>query len=73
MMKVEVLQSGATIYDGAWQPVAPRILRSDRMGIEIGGQIKMEMPTGIYTLRVTVKDSGSGHSAEQTIDLELEP
>ena len=71
-IKVEVLQGGAVVYAGNWGPISPRIVRSDQTGIELGGQIRMDMAAGIYTLRVTVKDAKSNHTAEQSIDLELE-
>lgn len=73
MLKVEMLNSGASVYDGPWQPLFPRVIRSDRMGTEIGGQIKMGMVPGVYTLRVTIKDDRSHQIAQQTADLELEP
>lgn len=72
MLKVEVLQSEKSVYAGEWQPLAPRIVRSDRLGTEVGGQLKMEVEPGIYTLRVTVKDPKTNQSTAQTIDLELE-
>jgi len=31
-------------------------MRSDRKGTEAGGQIKLGLKPGIYTMRVTVKD-----------------
>ncbi len=70
-LKVEVRQSGTLVYDGTWQPLTPRIIRSDQIGKEIGGQLKMDMAPGIYTLRVTVKDVKTGETAYATIDLEL--
>ncbi len=73
MLKVEVLNSSASVYDGPWQSLTPRIIRSDKIGKEIGGQIKMEMVPGVYTLRVTIKDDRSHQIAQQTADLELEP
>ncbi len=72
-LKVEVLQSGASVYEGPWQPLAPRMIRSDKLGTEIGGQLKMEMPPGIYTLRVSVKGAASNGTTQATIDLELAP
>jgi VWFA-related protein len=72
-LKVDVLQSGASVYEGRWQPLAARIIRSDKLGIEIGGQLKMEMPPGIYTLRLSVRGVGSNETALATIDLELAP
>jgi hypothetical protein len=72
MLKIEVLQSDVPVYDGPWQPVGPRVIRSDGTGIEIGGRMRMEMAPGIYTLRVTANDPKSKATAQQTIDLELE-
>jgi VWFA-related protein len=70
-LKVEVLQSGTSVYEGPWQPLASRIIRSDRIGTEIGGQLRMEMAPGIYTLSVTIKDVKSNKTTHVTIDLEL--
>jgi hypothetical protein len=72
MLKVEVLESGALIYEGSWQPAAPRVIRSDGIGTEIGGQMKIEMAPGVYTLRVTVRDEKSNTTTQQTIELEIE-
>ena len=71
-LRVEVLQSDAAVYEGPWQPVDSKIIRTDRLGIEIGGQIRMQMPPGIYTLRITVRDQKSNQTVQQTTDLELE-
>jgi len=72
-IRVEVLQSGTSVYAGQWEPISPRIVRSDKTGIELGGQMRMDMAPGVYTLRITVKDTKSNHKAEQAIDIELEP
>lgn len=70
-LKVEILESGASAYDGSWQPLTPRIVHSDGIGFEIGGQLRMEVGPGIYTLRVRVKDPKSNREAEQTIAFEI--
>jgi VWFA-related protein len=71
LVKVEVLQSGTSVYAGNWEPLTARIVRRDNIGIELGGRMRMDIPPGTYTLRVTVRDSKNNHSTEQTIDLEL--
>jgi VWFA-related protein len=71
-LRVEVLQSGAAVYEGPWQPVDSKIIRSDQLGIEIGGQIRMQMPPGVYTLRITLRNQKSNQTVRQTTDLELE-
>jgi VWFA-related protein len=70
-LKVEILESGANAYDGSWQPLAPRIVRSDGIGLEVGGQLRMDVGPGIYTLRVTVKDPKSNKEVQQTIAFEI--
>jgi len=73
MLRVEVLQSEKVVYAGDWQSLTPHTVRSDRTGIELGGQLKIGAEPGIYTLRVTVRDQKNKHTAEQSMDLELEP
>ncbi len=70
-LKVEILESGANAYDGSWQPLTPRIVRSDGIGLEVGGQLRMGVGPGIYTLRVTVKDPKSNREVQQTIAFEI--
>lgn len=71
-LKVEVLQGDKPVYAGDWQPLGPRTVRVDRTGIELGGQLKMEVAPGMYTLRVSIKDQKSGRTTEQNTDLEFE-
>ncbi|MFL6231196.1 MAG: VWA domain-containing protein [Pyrinomonadaceae bacterium] len=72
-MKVDILQGDKALYDGGWQPLAARVLRRDAKGAEAGGQLKAELPPGVYTLRVSVKDGASNKTAERTADFEVEP
>jgi VWFA-related protein len=72
MFKVEILDSGKSVYEGDWQPLGPRVVRKDEIGLEIGGQLLMNLEPGVYTLRISVKDSKSKHTSQQTAELELE-
>jgi len=71
-MKVEIVQGEAPVYEGAWQPLSTRAIRSDRKGTEAGGQIRLALKPGVYTLRVTVRDAGSKKSVQQSADFEVE-
>jgi VWFA-related protein len=71
-VRVEILESGASAYDGSWQPLASKIIRSDGLGMEIGGQLKLEVPPGIYTLRITVRDQKSKKETQQTVSFEID-
>jgi hypothetical protein len=73
MVRVEVLEADKSVYEGPWQPLSTRIVRSDRVGTEIGGQISAQVPAGIYMLRLSVKDSESKQTISQTIEFELQP
>lgn len=71
-MKVEVLRGEAPVYEGPWQPLRSRSIRSDKTGVEAGGEITLGVEPGVYTLRVTVKDVKSNKSTQQTVDFELD-
>jgi VWFA-related protein len=72
-LKVEVLQGESDVYEGDWQPLAARAVRSDSRGVEAGGQLKPSLPPGVYTLRVTAKDARSKKGASQVADFEVSP
>ena len=70
-LQVEIMQGETSIFKGDWQPLAPRIIREDKKGVEVGGQLKLGLDAGLYTLRVNVKDAKSKKATQQTTDLEL--
>ena len=72
LVKLEIMQGETRVYEGAWQPLGSRAIRSDRKGTEAGGRIKLSLGPGVYTLRLTVKDAGSNQSVQQTTDFEVE-
>jgi VWFA-related protein len=71
-LKLEIMQGETRVYEGAWQPLGARVIRSDRKGTEAGGQLKLTLAPGVYTLRLTVKDAGSKQTVQQTTDFEVE-
>jgi len=72
LVKLEIVQGETRVYEGAWQPLGSRAIRSDRKGTEAGGRIKLSLGPGVYTLRLTVKDAGSKQTVQQTTDFEVE-
>jgi hypothetical protein len=72
MLKVEVLQSGTSIYESAWQPLRSRVIRADATGVEVAGQLKMDAGPGVYTMRVTIQDSKSKRKTIRTAEFECE-
>lgn len=71
LLKVEITQGDAPVYSGNWQPLSGRVIRNDSRGVEAGGQIRVTLPPGLYTLHVSVKDTHAKKPAEQTIDFEV--
>jgi hypothetical protein len=71
VFKVELLNGVTSIYDSNWQPLAPRVVRHDPIGMEIGGQLQMVVEPGVYTLRISVMNSSSKQSAQQTTEIEV--
>ena len=72
-LKMEVAQGDATVYSGEWQPLSTRAVGNDSRGVEVGGQFKVTLPPGVYTLRLSVKDSRSKKIIRQTLDFEVSP
>ncbi|HYY93747.1 MAG TPA: VWA domain-containing protein, partial [Pyrinomonadaceae bacterium] len=71
-LKLEIMQGETRVYEGPWQPLGARVIRSDRKGTEVGGQLKLTLGPGVYTLRLIVKDAGSKQTVQQTTDFEVE-
>lgn len=71
-LKLEIVQGEKDVYEGTWQPLAARVIRSDRKGAEAGGQLRITLAPGVYTLRLTLKDAGSKKTVQQTTDFEVE-
>ncbi len=72
VMKIEILKGEESVYHTDWQPLASRVLRRDPKRMEAGGQIALGLDSGIYELRVTVKDAKSKKTAQQTVSFEVE-
>jgi hypothetical protein len=72
-LKVEVLRGEASVYEGEWQPLASRAVRSDARGTEAGGRLRLGLPPGLYTLRLTARDARSKKKTTQTVDFEVVP
>ncbi|HST52487.1 MAG TPA: VWA domain-containing protein, partial [Pyrinomonadaceae bacterium] len=72
-LKIEVTQGDTTVYSGEWQPLSSRAVGNDSRGVEAGGQFKVTLPPGVYTLRLSVKDSRSKKIIQQTLDFEVSP
>lgn len=68
----EISQNEKVIYQSEPQPVASRMIGKDGKGIEIGGQLSLELEPGLYELRVAVKDK-SNREIRRSVDFRVEP
>ena len=66
VMQTEIIQDGKSITQSAWGPVSACQIGKDKKGIAIGAQIGLKgLKSGIYELRMTVKDPQSKRTVQR--------
>jgi VWFA-related protein len=63
----EIAQNEKLVYESEPQPVSSRMISKDNKGIEVGGQLNLDLEPGFYELRVAIKDK-SNHEFRRTVD-----
>jgi len=58
-IRSEIALNDKVIYESEPQPVASRMVGKDTKGIEIGGQLNLDLEPGFYALRVEIKDKSN--------------
>jgi len=58
-IRSEIALNDKVIYESEPQPVASRMVGKDNKGIEIGGQLNLDLEPGFYALRVEIKDKSN--------------
>jgi len=58
-IRSEIALNDKVIYESEPQPVSARMLGRDNKGIEIGGQLNLDLEPGFYALRVEIKDKSN--------------
>lgn len=58
-IRSEIALNDKVIYESEPQPVASRMMGKDNKGIEIGGQLNLDLDPGFYALRVEIKDKSN--------------
>lgn len=59
MIRSEITRNDKVIYESEPQPVSSRMVGKDNKGIEIGGQLNLDIEPGFYSLRVEIKDKSN--------------
>ena len=63
----EISQNEKLVYESEPQPVTSRMMGKDNKGIEVGGQLNLDLEPGFYELRVAIKDK-SNHEFRRSVD-----
>jgi hypothetical protein len=58
-IRSEIALNDKVIYESDPQPVSARMMGKDNKGIEIGGQLNLDLEPGFYALRVEIKDKSN--------------
>ena len=69
---MEILKGEKSVYEGTWQPLQSRLLRTDKKGLELGGTINLGLDPGFYQLRVTVNDVKSKKPEQRVVWFEID-
>jgi len=67
----EISQNEKVIYQSEPQSVPSRTIGKDGKGIEIGGQLSLDLEPGLYELRVAVRDKAN-REIKRTVDFIVE-
>jgi VWFA-related protein len=67
MMQTEILEDGTSIKQSSWIPVSTRVFGKDTIGLDLRGQINLDLKPGIYELRLQLKDQKMKNPVQQTI------
>jgi hypothetical protein len=66
-LQSELVLNEKVIYESEPQPASSRMMGKDNKGIEIGGQLKLNLDPGFYELRIALKDKAN-HEFHRTVD-----
>jgi hypothetical protein len=73
-MQTEILRGAETIFQSQWRPVSARAIAKDKKGVEISEQFKLNnLKTGLYEIRITVKDAKTKKPPQRTVLFGVEP
>ena len=66
-IRSEIALNDKVIYESEPQPVSSRMVGKDNKGIEIGGQLNLDLEPGFYALRVEIKDKAN-HEFRRSVE-----
>jgi len=73
-MQTEILHGSETLYQSPWRPVTGRTVAKDKKGVEVSEQLKLNnLKTGVYEVRITVKDAKTKKPPQRTMLFGVEP
>lgn len=72
-LQSEIYQDSKPVYRSTWQPLSSRTVGTDRKGVEIGGQIKLDLDSGVYELRISVAAERSKWKETRSVQFGVVP
>jgi hypothetical protein len=58
-IRSEISLNDKVVFESEPQPLTSRMVGKDNKGIEIGGQLNLDLEPGFYSLRVEIKDKSN--------------
>lgn len=71
MIQSELAVNEKVVFESEPQPVSSRMMGNDRKGIEIGGQLNLDIEPGFYELRLAIRDKAN-HEFRRAVDFLVE-
>ena len=66
MMQAEILLEGTSVKQSSWAPVNANVIGKDKIGLDVRGQVNLDLRPGIYELRLQFRDSKMKVPIQQT-------
>ncbi|HEV3469314.1 MAG TPA: VWA domain-containing protein, partial [Pyrinomonadaceae bacterium] len=72
-LQLDLKQGEKSLHVGPWQPAAPLVVARDARGVEVGGQLRMTLPPGLYELGLSVRDERRKQTVRGSVPFVVEP
>jgi VWFA-related protein len=72
-LQLDLRQGDKTLHTGPWQSAAPLVVARDARGVEVGGQLRVTLPPGLYELGLSVRDDRRKQTVRGSAPFAVEP
>jgi hypothetical protein len=67
VMQRQLLREGRVIYQSPQESIASRIVRREKKGLSIAGQLKLDLEPGIYELLISITDPKKKETVRKSV------